>query len=232
MVFKTSRYNSFFESRFFHECVGKTSVERFVGSLDQRCEDGALIKTGKKTSITSCDMGTCALVIKRYNYRGAFHALRQTVFGSRARRAWKNARILQKVHIPTPQALACIEVKRHGLVAWSYIITERFAGDNLHFHLIKQRPDQAGCQTIIAALQRLIDQMGEQRITHRDLKHSNIMMNDEGQAALIDLDSMQVHRFDLVYKIKRAKDLKAFAKRIVNEKLTAPLETKHDESLS
>jgi serine/threonine protein kinase len=232
MVFKTSRYNSFFESRFFHACVGKTSVERFVGSLDQRCEDGALIKTDKKTSIISCDMGSSALVIKRYNYRGAIHALRQTVFGTRARRAWKNARVLQKAHIPTPQALACIEIKRHGLVAWSYIITERFSGNNLHFHLIKQRPDQAGCRQIVSALQRLIDQMGEQRITHRDLKHSNIMMNDQGQAALIDLDSMRIHRFDLVYKIKRTKDLKAFARRILTKELTVPLKTKHDESLS
>jgi len=232
MVFKTSRYNSFIESRFFHECVAKTSVERFVGSLDQRCEDGDLIKTDKKTSINTCDMGSCALVVKRYNYRGTVHALRQTVFGTRARRAWKNARVLQQVHISTPQALACIEIKRHGMIVWSYIITERFAGDNLHFHIIKQCPDQAGCQKIISALQRLIDQMGEQRITHRDLKHSNIMMNEEGQAALIDLDSMQVHRFDLVYRIKRAKDLKAFARRILNEKLTAPLKSKSDESLS
>jgi serine/threonine protein kinase len=153
--------------------------------------------------------------------------LRQTAFGTRARRAWKNARILQNAHILTPKALACIEIKRHGVVLWSYIITDRFAGDNLHFHIIKQQPDQAGCRKIISALQHLIDQMGEQRITHRDLKHSNIMMNDKGQAALIDLDSMRVHRFKLFYRIKRAKDLRAFETRILNEKLMAPLGDDH-----
>lgn len=227
MVVRTAAYNGHFERGFFSACGGETGVGQFVAGLDSRSTHGTLIKTDKKTSINTCDLGSYTLVVKRYNYRGMIHSLRQTVFGTRARRAWTNARILQNAHIPTPKALACIEIKKHGVVVWSYIITEHFAGDNLHFYMIKQRPDQAGCRTIISAIQHLIDQMGELRITHRDLKPSNIMMNDQGQAALIDLDSMRAHRFRLFYQTKRAKDLRAFEKRILNEGLTAPLGDDH-----
>jgi tRNA A-37 threonylcarbamoyl transferase component Bud32 len=110
------------------------------------------------------------------------------------------------------------------VVLWSYIITERFGGDNLHFYLVKQRPDQAACEKIKAALQRLVDRMGEKRITHGDLKPSNFVMNDRGQAALIDLDAMKVHRFGPGYQRRRAKDLEAFARRILNGELKAAWE--------
>jgi len=219
-VIRTAAYNGYFDSQFFHACVGDNAVERFVASLDSLCQRGVLVKTDKKTSIHTCDLKPYTLAIKRYNDRGVIHSFRQTLFGTRARRAWANAQVLQNAHILTPKALACIEIKRQGLVVWSYIITERFIGDNLHFYLIKQAPDQAARQRIVCTLQGLLDQMAEQRITHRDLKPSNIMMNDQGQAALIDLDSMRVHRCQLIYRIKRAKDLRAFKTRILNEQLT------------
>lgn len=227
-LIRAAAYNCCFDSSFFHACVGDDAVVQFVAGLDSLCQHGDLIKTDKKTSIHTCDLKSYTLAVKRYNDRGVIHALRQTLFGTRARRAWANAQVLQNAHILTPKALACIEVKRKGLVVWSYIITERFSGDNLHFYLLKRTPDAAGRQKIVRTLQALMDQMAKQRITHRDLKPSNIMMNEQGQAALIDLDSMRAHRCRFIYRIKRAKDVQAFQTRILTEQLTAALEMGSD----
>ena len=224
-VYRTPRLNCYFAETFYHQFVNETTVDQIGRTADQWFEDGMSLKTDTKTSICIHDVGPRALVIKRYNYLGWGHSLRQTVLGTRARRAWWNAHFLAHVNIKTPKALACIEIKKRGLVIRSYLITERFDGENLYFYMVKHRPDRRSCQRILSHLRGVLDQMGKQRITHRDLKFSNIMIN-ENELALIDLDGTTVHRINMVYKLKRKKDMRDFAQRFSMEKLQALLTVK------
>jgi RIO-like serine/threonine protein kinase len=50
------------------------------------------------------------------------------------------------------------------------------------------------------------------RITHGDLKHTNILITDNGPI-LTDLDGMNVHKWTWTYRIRQAKDLKDFLNR-------------------
>jgi tRNA A-37 threonylcarbamoyl transferase component Bud32 len=58
------------------------------------------------------------------------------------------------------------------------------------------------------------------QISHGDMKASNIMIVDE-KPLLIDLDSMQQHRFGLIAKHQHARDLRRFMRN-----------WQHDEALS
>jgi len=48
--------------------------------------------------------------------------------------------------------------------------------------------------------------MGKYRITHGDLKDTNIFITENGPV-LIDLDGMKVHSWKLLFKINRYKDI-------------------------
>jgi tRNA A-37 threonylcarbamoyl transferase component Bud32 len=60
-------------------------------------------------------------------------------------------------------------------------------------------------------VKNMLDKIGKYRITHGDLKHTNILITDNGPM-ITDLDGMKVHKWNWTYKISRAKDLQRFAK--------------------
>jgi tRNA A-37 threonylcarbamoyl transferase component Bud32 len=55
-------------------------------------------------------------------------------------------------------------------------------------------------------LRRLLDKLGEYRITHGDLKPTNILITKNGPV-LTDLDSMKIHILGVTYRCRIAKDL-------------------------
>jgi len=54
-------------------------------------------------------------------------------------------------------------------------------------------------------IKNLLDKMGKYRITHGDLKHTNILVTENGPV-LTDLDGMKVHRWNWLSRIRRDKD--------------------------
>ena len=92
-------------------------------------------------------------------------------------------------------------------------MTEFFPGDSLYLYIAKYWPAQEAWRSIVAKMTAMLELMGRHRITHGDLKHSNIVINGS-DLALIDLDAVQVHRSRLLFQIRRAKDLKTFRNRL------------------
>jgi serine/threonine protein kinase len=66
----------------------------------------------------------------------------------------------------------------------------------------------------------LLNNLGQYRISHGDLKHSNILITDNGPV-LTDLDGMKVHRWDWIHRARQTKDITRFAKKTGQEKHTA-----------
>jgi tRNA A-37 threonylcarbamoyl transferase component Bud32 len=140
------------------------------------------------------DGGACArpVVIKRYNLKNARHALSRAWRPSRAAHSWVEGHRLAFLGIATPAPLAMIEERAGPLRRRAWIINAWSPGQDLATHLaphVDSGPPPAEAQ----ALRTLFATLHRERISHGDLKATNLLWHD-GRILLIDLDAMQQHR--------------------------------------
>ena len=90
-------------------------------------------------------------------------------------------------------------------------MTEYVEGEKLQNFLRDNKSSKEEHLTAMQQVKNLLDKIGKHRITHGDLKHSNILITKSGPV-LIDLDGMKTHRWNWAYKIRREKDLSRLEK--------------------
>jgi tRNA A-37 threonylcarbamoyl transferase component Bud32 len=113
------------------------------------------------------------------------------------------------LNIDTPKPVAYIE-KYKGLLVWSsYIVTEFVQGQNLHYFLRDENIAKEQKAKTCRRVGELLDKLNKFRISHGDLKLSNIIIAESGPK-LIDLDGMAVHKCKWMYRLRGAKDLKSW----------------------
>jgi tRNA A-37 threonylcarbamoyl transferase component Bud32 len=136
-----------------------------------------------------------------------YHSFRHTVKRSRARRNWLHANRLSLLDIPTPKPLAYLECKK-GLLVWrSYFITQYVASQNLHVFLNDKELTEDRRQDMLIKVEKLLDKLTRNRITHGDLKQTNILITQDGPV-LTDLDSMKIHRYNWIMRDRREDNMK------------------------
>jgi tRNA A-37 threonylcarbamoyl transferase component Bud32 len=170
---------------------------------------GEVLKNGRTCCVSRLTWNGNDVVIKRYNHKELFHSLRHTIKSSRARSCWIHGLRLGMLHIPTPKPMFFIE-RRKGFLIWeSYLATEYVEGWRLYDFLRDENITEQQRLRVKQKVQELLDEMARNRITHGDLKHTNILITDDGPI-LTDLDSMKLHRISWLYRIKRDKDIERF----------------------
>ncbi len=179
-----------------------------VGNIDALMDGGHILKRGNTCYVSRLTWNDRDIVIKRYNHKGFVHSLRHTIKGSRARRAWLQGQRLRMLDIPTPKPQAYIEQRKKGLLWKSYIVTDYVAGPNLHDFL--QDADTTAEQRSVTAEQlgSILDRLCTYKISHGDLKPSNILVAAHGPA-IIDLDAITIHTSKRICKrnMRRARNL-------------------------
>ncbi|MBN2593646.1 MAG: phosphotransferase [Sedimentisphaerales bacterium] len=192
-------------------CAGAKPHD-FIEQVDMLMDSGEVIKKGDAVYVSHISWNNKNIVVKRYDHKGFIHSLRHTIKKSRARKGWLYAHFLGALNIATPRALAYIE-QRKGLLVWqSYLVTEYVEGQKLwHFLRDDDVTEQQKLEEIRQVV-KLLDRLWDFRITHGDLKHVNILITDNGPV-LLDLDGMIVHRWELLYRNKRAKDMERFIRK-------------------
>jgi len=205
---KAGSYIAMFDRGF---CQDAESLE-FIEKIDTLMDKGRILKDGDTCYVSRLTWNSKDVVVKRYNHKGFIHSLRHTIKRSRARRGWLHGHRLGMLNIATPRPLAYIE-QRRGLLVWqSYLVTEYVKGQKLYDFL---RDDNVAEQRQLKSIQqvmKLLDKLWRYRITHGDLKHTNILITENGPV-LTDLDATIVHRWVLLYRNKRAKDMERFLKK-------------------
>lgn len=138
------------------------------------------------------------LVVKRY---GHLSLLNRLVYGflrrSKAERAYRHAARLRRMGIDSPEEVAFIEIRRHGLLAESYFVALR--SDCLPLRpVVELDTPMADRRNILDALAAFLMQLHEAGVLHRDLNIDNILYRrkDDGQYAfqLIDTNRMSFSR--------------------------------------
>jgi serine/threonine protein kinase len=111
--------------------------------------------------------------------------------------------------IPTPKPLAYIEQRKGPLVWKSYLVTEYVDGQKLYNFLEDGSITQQQRSAVTRQVMDLLNNLGQYRISHGDLKHSNILITANGPV-LTDLDGMRVHRLNWTHKTRQIKDRERF----------------------
>jgi len=204
---KTNRYIAIFDKVFYQE----TKSLGFIEELDKLMAEGQILKNGNTCYVSRLMLNGQDVVVKRYNHKSFIHSLRHTIKKSRARRGWLQGHRLGMLNIATPKPLAYIEQLKEKLIWKSYLVTEYVDGQKLYDFLQDSNVTKEQHSMIIQQIKGLLDKMGKYHITHGDLKHTNILVTNNGPV-LTDLDGMKAHKLGWTYKSGRAKDLQRFIK--------------------
>ncbi|MBK8400650.1 MAG: hypothetical protein IPL29_06175 [Propionivibrio sp.] len=182
------------EQRAFRfSAVWRAEAERLaplLASPDQAMSQGRLLKDGRTSTVALVVHDSRQLVIKRYNLKNLKHVLERFWRPSRAWHSWREGHRLQFFGIPTPTPLALLEERIGPLRRRAFLVNEFCPGISLQDCL---SPDTEPDNEVALAIISLFQDLHDLRISHGDLKASNLLWHD-GRVLLIDLDAMVQHR--------------------------------------
>lgn len=204
----------------------ESALRELLAAPDAAVEGGQPLKLGGSSTVALVEHKGRQLVIKRYNIKGFAHWLRRCWRPSRAWHSWVEGNRLAFLDIATPRPQAVLELRWLGLRRRSYLVTEYNAGVDIisrfQPYLSSSPPEPE-----LVALDRLFATLLRERISHGDMKGTNLLWQ-QGRWSLIDLDAVQQHGSDSSFARAYAKDR---ARLLRNWPVDSPLHRLLDERL-
>lgn len=166
-----------------------------------------LLKHDTSVKIDSTTVGLISIagksfVVKRYNIKGFFHALKKCLWRTRAKKCWLNAHRLLCNGFFTPTPVAMIEKRFGPFRKKSYYIYEYINGTTIK-DLLYQHPDPNIIELLILTLKLFC----KNKIYHGDMKLLNFLI-DKDKLIILDLDSMQFYKSKTLFNFTSHKDSK------------------------
>lgn len=185
-------------------------LTRLVEDPDTTMREGTPLKLGNSCTVVRTKLKGHTIVIKRYNTVDPLRYMKRCWRTSRAKKAWLNGHCLKSLGISTPRPLAIIEERLGPLCGRAWLVTEYINGINILDFLKEHQKDDAP-DTAKKALEALFNRLYRERITHGDMKGTNLVWHDN-RFWLIDLDAMRVHRSKITFKKAWRRDRLRFFK--------------------
>lgn len=167
------------------------------------------LKNGNTCTVWATKVDDLSLVIKRYNVKGPWHGLKLATTKGRAFISWENAHRLVFYGIATPRPVALVKIKRGLLKPMSYFIAEQIDGVGAQEWFKDESISWALKIAMAEKINQLFLQLEAQRISHGDLKASNILIVAD-RPVLVDLDAMQQHTNNASFRKSQGKDMRRF----------------------
>ena len=218
--------NAYAERKVFRACTDVQFVEqmgsrvavssRFSGyhlpetpqDCDRLIESQTRIKSGNTCTVALAQLDGLSLVIKRYNIKGFWHGVNRALRQTRAARSWANAHRLMLLGIPTAAPVALIENRKFGLKGRAYFLSDYVDAPDAEEFFSRTTDSTLQTEAVMNVV-KLFYRLFLLQISHGDMKASNIKIVN-GAPLLIDLDSMQQHRYARVALKAHVRDLKRF----------------------
>jgi heptose I phosphotransferase len=154
------------------------------------------------------------LAVKSNPWRGWRGALSDTWNGSRAARALDGARRVAAAGLASPEVVAVAERRGGGVVRESFLLTRFAAGaEPLPVVLTRLREAPEARRALSRRVGETIGALHAAGLDHRDLKHSNLLVDAEGRVALLDLEALgRLAPFAWRRRVRALGELEAFAR--------------------
>jgi tRNA A-37 threonylcarbamoyl transferase component Bud32 len=178
----------------------------------------ACLKWGPGSSVSHVRIrsagGEHDLAVKWNPWRGLRGALSDALHGSRAARARRGAERIAAAGLRQPQVLAVAERRAGGLVRESFLLT-RFArgAEPLPVVMAHLRDERESRRALLRRLGEAIGALHASGLDHRDLKHSNLLVDAQGEVAFLDLEALgELSPFAWRRRARALGELEAFAR--------------------
>ncbi|HKO87504.1 MAG TPA: hypothetical protein VJU83_03190, partial [Burkholderiales bacterium] len=100
------------------------ALRAFLENPHEMLREARILKDGRTSTVATIRLDGRQLLVKRYNIKSPWHALKRSIQRTRAAVSWHNAHVLQLCGFATPQPVALLETRRGLLKHVSYFITE------------------------------------------------------------------------------------------------------------
>lgn len=178
-----------------------------------------LLKAGRSATVVKMSVDNHEFVIKRYNVKNGLHFLRRCFRSTRAFSSWRLAQKLKLYRIPTATPIAFIEKRHLGLRGVSYYVMAYVPGGHVGDFLQAHQTDEVKMTRLIKRVTTLLKNLATLRITHGDLKITNMLLDSEDQPLLIDLDGAKEHTSAAKLNYAWRKDIKRFLQNFYSQPL-------------
>jgi tRNA A-37 threonylcarbamoyl transferase component Bud32 len=177
-------------------------------------DTSSAFKHDRTTTVARVVMAGQAVVLKRYNPRNQWHKIKRALRRSRARRCWNMSYAFSQAGLNVATPILMLEDRFGPFRLDAYFVNECLDGQELMTLLPTMALEQR--QLVAAAIDDAFEKMKVGRLTHGDLKASNLMWGDE-KLYFIDLDAAQQHRNPVTWHKGHVKDRKRFLKNWEND---------------
>jgi len=178
------RYDPYYDS---------LALRQFLQGPDTAIEyaDIGLLKTDGTSTVAALSFDGRRYVVKRYNTRSLFHAIRRIVRRSRAENCWVSAHKLLDSGITTPRPVAMLENRLGPFKGKAYCLTE-FVEGVLCNEYLPTLTDQSEIDGLVVKFASLFRTLVKYRLSHGDTKATNFLIH-RGEPVVLDLDAMRIH---------------------------------------
>ncbi|MEO0367508.1 MAG: lipopolysaccharide kinase InaA family protein [Pseudomonadota bacterium] len=191
---------------------GKNLARRLVQQLSA---NGSYLKDDKTTTVAIVALNSEAfsqhkeVVVKRYNTKSLWHAFTRAVRASRAETCWQMSFAFAQAGIHVAEPILLFEKKYFFLNSVAYFVSGKIEGDLLLDCLpVMGKTERL---KVVAAMEELFAQLERARLSHGDLKATNLLWDGE-RLSVIDLDAAKRHWFNKSWSNAIAKDRRRFLK--------------------
>lgn len=181
--------------------VPPADPEEWLGSIANR------VKSGGSSTVQWTPDGH---VLKVFHPRpGLLRGLADLLRGSRAERAFQRGHLLELLGIPTPRVLAYAVAARFPRRGRSYLIAERFPGEQITAAWSRLSPEERS--RALRDLGTVVGRLHRAGCSHRDLKGRNILWSKERGISILDMDGLRLRKIPLA-DAERMRDLARLAR--------------------
>lgn len=204
-VYRKDQQQEYAFKRAFLKHIDKSAI----ADIDVLVEKGQKIKDGNSSTVVLAELGGRQVVIKRYNMKSVWHLLKRCWRPSRAANAWRQGNLMNLLGIPTPEVLGFVEHRFGPFRQRAYLVSEYVEHAS---ELSQVYTNEVPKEPELKQIRRIFSLMREYRLSHGDMKASNLLLTQSGQVELIDLDAMQEHRYDWTFQRAFVRDQQRFMK--------------------
>jgi len=184
-------------------------MQAFVENPDHAMTAGVMLKDGDSTTVVRVEIDGRSYVVKRYNIRNGWYALRRLFRPSRAWHCWRNAHLLVALSIRTPCPVLMLERRWGPLRRQAYFVTEWVGGADALQYLSGVPLNLAVWKPVLVLFRRFFANMQRHALVHGDCKATNFIV-DADELFVLDLDGMRQERSKRRFSRYFQRDLQRF----------------------